>query len=96
MGIGKPFIKALIVGLLFVVLYYAAQMVRGMYLTTTYVPDIIETYQTVDHLEHKVTFGLAAGPLWGAIEGLALMLLGVLVYYTGRRLKRNRQARNDK
>lgn len=86
----KPFIRALGVGLVFVVVYYAFQLVRGIYDTVNYVPDIIESYETVDYLQHEVAIGTIASPVWSAIEGLGAMLLGVLVYYACRMLRRKK------
>ncbi len=41
----KPFFRALIVGLLFVCVYYVIQIIQGMYLTMNYVPDNIDKYK---------------------------------------------------
>ncbi|MFX3631473.1 MAG: hypothetical protein ACE3L7_20030 [Candidatus Pristimantibacillus sp.] len=84
----KPFFRALIVGLIFVFVYYAIQIVQGMYLTINYVPDIVDQYESVDYLQHKVTFGHVSSPMWRAIEVSALISLGIAVYYTGMMLKR--------
>lgn len=86
----KPFIRAFGVGLLFVVVYYAFRIVQGMYDTANYVPDIIESYETVDYLQHEVAIGTIASPVWSAVEVLGAMLLGVLVYYAYRMLRRKK------
>lgn len=86
----KPLIRGMIVGLIFVMVYYAFQIVQGIYLSMNYVPDVIESYETVDYLQHKVAFGSVSSPLWTTIEILGLMLLGIIVYYAGRRLRRKK------
>ncbi len=86
----KLFFRALIVGLIFVFVYYAFQIIQGMYLTMNYVPDIVEKYESVDYLQYKVTFGHVSNPLWRTIEVSGLMLLGIVVYYTGRILRRKK------
>lgn len=88
----KPFIRALGVGLLFVVVYYAFQLVQGMYNTVNYVPDIIKSYETVDYLQKEVAIGSSTGPVSVsvAMEVLGVMLLGVLVYYVCRMLRRKK------
>lgn len=84
----KPLFRALTVGLIFVFVYYAIQIIQGMYLTMNYVPDIVDKYKSVDYLQHKVTFGHVYSPMWRIIEVSGLMLLGIVVYYTGKILRR--------
>ncbi|WP_367618538.1 hypothetical protein [Paenibacillus andongensis] len=84
----KPFFRALVVGLIFVFVFYAFQIIQGMYLTMNYVPNIVETYESVDYLQHNVTFGYISSPMWRTIEILGLMLLGIIVFYTGKVLRR--------
>jgi quinol-cytochrome oxidoreductase complex cytochrome b subunit len=86
----KPFFRALVVGLIFVFVFYAFQIIQGMYLTMNYVPNIVETYESVDYLQHKVTFGYISSPMWRTIEILGLMLLGIIVFYTGKVLRRKK------
>ncbi|XID90423.1 hypothetical protein ACF3MZ_17960 [Paenibacillaceae bacterium WGS1546] len=86
----KPFFRSLIVGLIFVVVYYAFPIIQGMYLTSNYVPEIIEKYESVDYLQHEVTFGQGLSPVWRAIEIIGVMLLGMVVYYIGRALRRRK------
>lgn len=82
--------RALIIGLLFVFVFYAFQILQGMYLTMKYVPDIVESYESVDYLQHKVTFGVKSNPMWRTVEIPVLMLLGIVVYYTGWKMRRKK------
>jgi Cytochrome b subunit of the bc complex len=86
----KPIIRALIVGVLFVFVYYAYQILHGVYQTMNYVPDIVEAYESVDHLQIKVAFGYQLNPLRTMIEIVAILLLGMGVYYSGRMLRRKK------
>ncbi|WP_169081364.1 hypothetical protein [Paenibacillus sp. PL91] len=86
----KPFIRALVLGLIFVFIFYAFQILQGIYLTMNYVPDIVETYESVDHLQHKVAFGYVLSPVWRTLEILVLMLLGIIVYYAVRILRKKK------
>ncbi|NOU89018.1 hypothetical protein GC102_25190 [Paenibacillus sp. LMG 31460] len=86
----KPVFQALVVGLIFVFVFHAFQIIQGMYLTMNYVPNIVETYESVDYLQHKVTFGYISSPMWRMIESLGLMLLGIIVFYTGKVLRRKK------
>lgn len=85
-----PFFRALVVGLIFVFVFYTFQIIQGMYHTMNYVPNIVETYESVDYLQHKVTFGYISSPMWRTIESLGLMLLGIIVFYTGKVLRRKK------
>lgn len=69
-------IEALLFAFIIVVLYMAWQIVQGMFLTASYVPDIVDSYESVDRLEHSVSFGYLASGQWGwtaatAFAGLA-------------------------
>ncbi|WP_054024999.1 hypothetical protein [Bacillus sp. FJAT-28004] len=86
----KPFIRALVLGLIFVFVFYAFQMLQGLYLTLNYVPDIVETYESDDYLQQKVAFGYVLSPVWRTLEILGLMLLGIIVYYAGRILRKKK------
>lgn len=83
----RPIIRALIVGLIFVISYYVFQILRGMYLTFNYVPDIIESYDSVDYLQHKVSFGISVDPTRILIEVLGLLLLGMSTYFVVRKVR---------
>ncbi|MDQ8739461.1 hypothetical protein [Paenibacillus sp. LHD-38] len=86
----KPFIRAIVLGLIFVFVFYAFQILQGLYLTMNYVPDIVETYESDDYLQHNVTFGYVSSPVWRTLEILVLMLLGIIVYYAGRILRKKK------
>ncbi|GBF77621.1 hypothetical protein PA598K_06178 [Paenibacillus sp. 598K] len=69
------------------------QLVTGMIQTETYVPDILQAYESVDYLQHKVAFGeVSTGPPWPlyAAGAAAAIVLGA-VYY-GVRCKYRRQS----
>ncbi|MBP1996861.1 hypothetical protein [Paenibacillus eucommiae] len=84
----KGIFQALLTGFICVFAFYAFQVLQGMYLTMKYVPDIAKAYESVDYLQNKVSFGVRYNPVWDVIEFLGLMLLGMLVYYMGRVLRR--------
>jgi menaquinol-cytochrome c reductase cytochrome b subunit len=86
----KTFVRAIGIGLLFVFVYYAFRIVQGIYLTTNHVPDVLETYNTVEYMQQEVAFGYVISPVWTTIEVLGLLLLGCFVYYAGRKWRRKR------
>jgi hypothetical protein len=88
----KSYVQAFGVGLIFVIVFYAFQIVRGMYLTMNKVPAIIDSYESVDHLQQKVSLGFVPGPIWSVIEFLGVMLLGIIVFYLGRALSQKRKS----
>jgi quinol-cytochrome oxidoreductase complex cytochrome b subunit len=79
--------RALIVGLIFIITYYVFQVLRGMYLTYNYVPDIIKSYDSVDHLQHRVSFGISGDPTRILFEVLGLLLLGMIMYFGVRMIR---------
>jgi hypothetical protein len=83
----RHIVRALIVGLIFVITYYVIQVIRGMYLSYNYVPDIIKSYDSVDHLQHKVSFGISVDPARIFLEILGLMLLGMIMYFVMRKVR---------
>ncbi|AIQ31163.1 MULTISPECIES: hypothetical protein [Paenibacillus] len=80
----KTLIRSLIVGLIFAFVYYAIQIIRGMYLSMKYVPEIVNKNTTMDYLQHKITFGHEYSSMWRIIEFSSLMLLGIIVYFSWR------------
>ncbi len=87
----RPIIRALAVGLLFVILYYGFRILLGMYLTMNYVPDISESYGSVDVLQHTIAFGVALHPARILLEVPGLVLLGAVVYFAVRKVRSGNQ-----
>jgi hypothetical protein len=86
----KHIFRAVAVGLIFVIVFYSFQIVQGMYHTMKFVPDILESYESVDYLQHKVSFGDKSSSIWRAVEIPGLILLGIVIYYTVRKLRRKK------
>ncbi|RAP77240.1 hypothetical protein [Paenibacillus montanisoli] len=84
------FFRAVAVGLIFVIVFYAFQFIQGMYLTMKHVPDLVESYESVNHLQDKVTFGYQSSSIWRTVEIPVLMLLGIVVYYTLRKWRKKK------
>ncbi|MFD2613896.1 hypothetical protein [Paenibacillus gansuensis] len=61
------------------VLYYAWQIGAGMWMTLNYTPDMMDQYESVDYLQHKVSFGFAYTFAWWQVA-FAALVLGVLYY----------------
>ncbi len=68
--------KAVGFGCLFAAAIVLVQVASGMYMTYRYVPDIVEQYETVDYLQHKVSFGFPSDPT-RLIFGSAFWFIGV-------------------
>ncbi|SFE12976.1 hypothetical protein SAMN04487969_101213 [Paenibacillus algorifonticola] len=84
----KPIIRALLMGAVFVIVYYGVQIIGGVYITEHYVPDITEQYASVDNLQNTVTISWQADhSIWPWLQVLLVMLIGVAVYYSARLLK---------
>jgi len=87
-------LRAMVVGVIFVIIYFAIQIMLGIYRTINYVPDIVESYQATNYVQHNVTFGAQISSIWNVIEIPALMLLGIVVYYTLRGWKDKKMSRH--
>jgi len=79
-------VRALLVGALFLAIYYMYQMISGIILTKTYAPDIVQRYEQVDYLQHKVSFGVVVNGGFPMME-LGIVILGMAVYCVARLLK---------
>ena len=86
----KPFVRALMTGLLIVVLYYGFRTVQGMILTAGYDPNIEGQYGSASTLPQKIAFGASDDPLWRVIEVSGMLLLGIVVYYSLRMIRRKK------
>lgn len=86
----KHFFRAVALGLTFVIVFYAFQILQGMYHTAKFVPEIVESYESVDYLQHKVSFGDQSSSIWRTVKMPGLLLLGIAVYYTVRILRRKK------
>lgn len=82
--------RALIVGVIFIITYYVFRVLRSMYLTYNYVPDIIKSYDSAEHLQHKVSFGISGDLSRILFEVLGLLSLGMIMYF-GIRMIRGRR-----
>lgn len=76
--------------MIFVITYYVIQVLRGLYVSYNYVPDIIKSYDSVDYLQHKVSFGISVDPPRIFLEFLGLLLLGMIVYFLVRKVRSNK------
>jgi quinol-cytochrome oxidoreductase complex cytochrome b subunit len=85
-----PVVRALVVGVLFVLVYQAIQVISGMYLTMKHVPSIVTSYESAKHLPSQVSFGGKSNPLWSVMELGGPMLVGMGVYGIIRSWRRKR------
>lgn len=81
-------VESLIFSSVIILGYVVWIVIHGYFLTKNYVPDILNSYDSVNELEHKVTFGgnpVALG--WLFIVGF--VLLSVIYYVVRTLLKGN-------
>ncbi|AEI41216.1 hypothetical protein [Paenibacillus mucilaginosus] len=60
------------------VLFFAYQILHGMYLTYTYVPDIVDAYSSAGAMGQKVSFGRQ--PAFSGWDYLWTVLGGMVLY----------------
>ncbi|WP_166242979.1 hypothetical protein [Paenibacillus turpanensis] len=88
--------KAIMFSLLLMVVYTAIQVGAGMFQTITYQPDIAAAYESVDYMQHKVSFGVIYKPEgpWMFLSRLAGgMVLYWVIYWLWTRWRQNRMER---
>ncbi|WP_157756158.1 hypothetical protein [Paenibacillus crassostreae] len=51
-------IESIMISILIVLAFLGWGIVRGMYLTKNYVPDIVGSYEAIDYLQHEISFGI--------------------------------------
>lgn len=76
----RTWLQAVLFAVLFTVVYYAVQVGAGIYMTMSYVPDVINQYQSVSHLQSSVSFGYTAGPWYELLQFMLLFLIGIALY----------------
>jgi hypothetical protein len=54
----KTIFPSIAFSLILVIIYYGVQIGWGYYMTLNYVPDIINSYKSVDHLQQTISFGV--------------------------------------
>ncbi|MEB1807107.1 MAG: hypothetical protein LPK26_07375 [Bacillaceae bacterium] len=60
----KLLVKSIIVSLVIHAFYFIGQIVYGLMLTKSYVPDIVDSYESVTYLQNEVTFGYIISPIF--------------------------------
>ncbi|WP_281884912.1 hypothetical protein [Paenibacillus sp. YYML68] len=78
--------QAVIFSTVMVVLYYAAVIGWSYYTTRQYVPDIVNAYESVDHMQQKVAFGVVGRPLDSLVLVLLQLAGGMFVFIAGKLL----------
>ncbi|MBA2940094.1 hypothetical protein HZF08_17410 [Paenibacillus sp. CGMCC 1.16610] len=80
----RKIFRSLIFAIILVIVYYAFQMLMGVYLTWKYVPDILDSYSAIDTFgSHQVAFGVKAAPVEVVAEVIIIMVIGVVTYFSG-------------
>jgi hypothetical protein len=85
----RTFIKAMSIGLLFLVLFYGYQVISGLYLTMNHVPDVVKGYESANLLQREIAFGVVSHSGW-PIQEAGIGLLGIICYYAAKFLKSRR------
>jgi len=79
----RIFIESIIVSLFIVLLFYGWKVVRGMFLTNNYVPNILDNYNSTDYIQHVTSFGTVSNTNWvtplTSIGGFLFILISYYV-----------------
>ncbi|MVP02294.1 hypothetical protein [Paenibacillus lutrae] len=77
------------------VVYYLIQLIQGMVLTLTYVPDVTRAYENVEVLNQQVSFDSSASmPYLLLVEIALFMLAGALITLICNKVIRRQNASN--
>jgi len=78
----RVFIESIVVSLLIILAILGWEIIRGYYTTQKYVPEIVNRYESIDYLQHKVSFGIVGRSGWITILwGMGGFLLLAITYY---------------
>lgn len=78
----RVLVESVIAAIVIIISVFGFNIVRGMLLTKNYVPDIIDSYASVEYLQTQVAFGTVTRVDWLTIVlGCVGLLLFVVMYY---------------
>ncbi len=87
-------IEALLFSLIVIGGWVGWAVVSGIMLTRNYVPDIVESYNSVEHLQSEVSFGVVYNVHWSILAG-GFIALAALYYFVRAWLTRRLSARKS-
>ncbi|GIO12340.1 hypothetical protein J19TS2_18950 [Cohnella xylanilytica] len=78
----RVFIESIAVSILISLTVIGWKIIRGYYTTQKYVPEIVNRYESIDYLQHKVSFGIVGRSGWiTLLWGMGGFLLLAITYY---------------
>lgn len=78
----RVLIESIIFSTIIVLAVLGWRIVRGYFLTQNFVPEIINSYDSIDYLQHKVSFGIVNRNYWiTAIIGIGGFVVLFITYY---------------
>ena len=92
----KLLIESIIVSLFIAAVINGWWIIQGMLITKNYVPNILESYESVDHLQSKVSFGIIDSGGWITWLMRLVGLLCMMIAYYGIRIWLNQKLRKKR
>ncbi|MDE5414396.1 hypothetical protein [Alkalihalobacterium chitinilyticum] len=74
----KLLVQSIIISLVIHAFYFIGQIVYGLMLTNSYVPDIVDSYESVAYLQNEVTFGYIISPIFLFVSFIIVTCLAAL------------------
>ncbi|AOZ90770.1 hypothetical protein [Paenibacillus crassostreae] len=75
-------IESIIVSILIVLVFLGWEIVRGMFLTKNYIPEIVDSYKETDYLQNEVSFGTVnRSNRITVLMGISGFLFMLITYY---------------
>lgn len=84
----RVLIESLMFPIVIIIAVVGFQVVQGLWLTRNYVPDIINDYASVEHLQQQVAFGIIIRRTWLStfLEISGFVILAMIYYVLRTRL----------
>ncbi|WP_216829567.1 hypothetical protein [Alkalihalobacterium elongatum] len=86
----KLFIQSILISIIVHALYIIGHVVYGIYLTNSYVPKIVNSYENVAYLQNEVAFGYVINPFLMVGSFIIVTIVAAIALQIIKRLRDDR------
>ncbi|MFV8829961.1 hypothetical protein [Alkalihalobacterium sp. APHAB7] len=83
----KLLVQSIMISLVIHAFYFISQIAYGVMITKSYVPDIVDSYESVTYLQNEVSFGYIISPMLLICSFIAVACLAALAILLIKRLR---------
>lgn len=87
----KLLVQSIIISLVIHAFYFIGQIAYGVMITKSYVPDIVDSYESVTYLQNEVSFGYIKSPILLIGSLIAVTIITALVIQLIKKLRGSRE-----